>query len=430
MLGAKDGMEFLSFLKGSYKSNKKRLILYWTLVFILVPEIILLFFFPVAGIVSLFISLIINSMIFSTNKLSLNVELPMFKYIIRLINCGKNIANLNINNQNLNIINLNESLKKLKKITRKLNQINFNEGIRSDLEILLDFFNLVFLREPILFYETIETIKKYEVDLRNLYLIIGEIDAYIAITSYKDGLSYYTTPKLEKTESKTKLKAKKIYHPLLEKPVPNSIFIENKGALVTGSNASGKSTFLKTIGVNSIFAQTFNIVFAENYNSSYFKIFTSIGRVDNILEGDSYFMIEAKSLKRIIDSLNPKIPILCILDEIFRGTNTAERIASGTVVLNYLVENNCCTIVATHDLELTKLVETRYDNYHFNTEIRNNDIVFDYKLRDGPCMSRNAIAILEFLEYPTKIYKKASEMAKNYLDKSEKAHLIFLNKDK
>jgi DNA mismatch repair ATPase MutS len=301
--------------------------------------------------------------------------------------------------------------------------------MRSDLEVFLEFFNIIFLREPILFLETIGTIKKYGTELKELYSIIGETDAYIAIASYKDSLDYYTKPVLERTGLETKLKAKRIYHPLLEKPVPNSIVIENKGALVTGSNASGKSTFLKTIGVNAILAQTINIVLAENYNGNYFKVFTSIGRTDNILEGDSYFVTEAKSLKRIINSLSHEIPVLCILDEIFRGTNTAERISAGTEVLNYLVERNCCVVVATHDLELTKLVENRYDNYHFSGKISSNDIKFDYKLHDGPCTSRNAITLLKFLGYPAGIYKKASEMAKNYLDKSEKAHLIFLNND-
>ncbi|MDD3520915.1 MAG: DNA mismatch repair protein MutS [Actinomycetota bacterium] len=426
LLGAEEGMEFLTFLKENYKSNKKRLFLYWALVFILIPEIILIFFFPLAGIVALIISLIINSIIFSTNKLALTIELPMFKYIIRLINCGKNILNLKIDNNNLNIIELNESIKKLKKISRKLNQINLNGGIKSELEVFLDFFNLIFLREPILFYETIETIKEYEAELRKLYSIIGEIDSYIAISSYRSSLSYYVTPKLEDNGSEIKIEVKEIYHPLIGNPVTNSIFIKNMGTIITGSNASGKSTFLKTIGINAIFAQTFNIVLAKDYSSSYFKIFTSIGRVDNIIEGDSYFMVEAKSLKRIIDSLNSKIPILCILDEIFRGTNTAERISAGTEVLNYLIENNCITIVATHDLELTKLVESKYKNYHFSSEINGNDIVFDYKLHKGPCTNRNAINILKFLGYPSRIHEKASEMASNYMNKSEKAHLIFL----
>lgn len=200
-----------------------------------------------------------------------------------------------------------------------------------------------------------------------------------------------------------------LYHPLLEKPVPPYTFeFDNKGALITGSNASGKSTFLRTIGINSIFAQTLYMVLAKDYSSSYFRLFTSIGTTDSIVDGDSYFMAEAKALKRIIDSLYSKEPILCILDEIFRGgTNTAERISAATVSLNYMSDRNACTIAATHDLELTTLVNDKYDNYHFIETIRDKDMIFDYILRNGPCNSRNAIAILEYLDYPKEIYENA-----------------------
>src|SRR5690606_11610004 len=145
------------------------------------------------------------------------------------------------------------------------------------------------------------------------------------------------------------------------------------GALVTGSNASGKSTFLRTIGINSIFSQTLYLALAKSFSSSYFKLLTSIGTTDNIVEGDSYFMAEAKSLKRILDILDPNQPVLCILDEIFRGTNTAERISAAKEALNYMIERNCCVVAATHDLELTNLVNERYRNYHFREIIEEKD---------------------------------------------------------
>jgi DNA mismatch repair ATPase MutS len=117
-----------------------------------------------------------------------------------------------------------------------------------------------------------------------------------------------------------------------------------------------------------------------------------------------------------LDSIDPNQPILCILDEIFRGTNTAERISAAMVVLNYMVERNSCVIAATHDLELTNLVSNKYNNYHFKEDIEENDIKFDYKLRDGACTSRNAIAILKHLNYPTEIYENAQMYAKQYLN--------------
>jgi DNA mismatch repair ATPase MutS len=210
------------------------------------------------------------------------------------------------------------------------------------------------------------------------------------------------------------LYAEKIYHPLLNNPVSYIFELNNKGALVTGSNASGKSTYLRTIGVNALFSQTIYIALAKEYRANYFKLLTSIGTTDSIEEGDSYFMTEAKSLKRIIDAINQNQPVLCILDEIFRGTNTIERISAAREVLNYMMDRNSLVVAATHDLELTTLVSDRFDNYHFQEDIKENDIEFDYILRKGPCTSRNAIAILRYLGYPKEIFENANRQVEKY----------------
>ncbi len=190
-----------------------------------------------------------------------------------------------------------------------------------------------------------------------IYKNIGKIDAYISIASYKDGLDYYTEPSFIEPNRKIYLEVEKLYHPLLEKPVSYTFKLNNKGALVTGSNASGKSTYLRTIGINTLLAQTLYLVLGAKYYANHFKLLTSIGTTDSIVEGDSYFMVEAKSLKRIIDELDDEKPVLCILDEIFRGTNTAERISAAREVLNYMIDRNCLVVAATHDLELTSLVK-------------------------------------------------------------------------
>ena len=190
--------------------------------------------------------------------------------------------------------------------------------------------------------------------------------------------------------------------------------LDNKGALVTGSNASGKSTYLRTIGINTVFAQTFFIALAKEYDSNYYRLQTSIGTTDSIEEGDSYFMAEAKSLKRIVDSLEGNAPVLCILDEIFRGTNTAERISAAREVLNYMIDRNTLVVAATHDLELTSIVNDNFHNYHFKEDIEEHDITFDYILRRGPATSRNAIAILRYLGYPKLIYENADKTVEEY----------------
>lgn len=262
------------------------------------------------------------------------------------------------------------------------------------------------LREPKVFYKAVGQINKYKEEMERLYKLIGQIDFQIAIASYKSGLEYYTSPNLEKSK-RTYIDVEDLYHPLLENPVSYTFTLNNVGALVTGSNASGKSTFLRAIGINTLFAQTLNFVLGNKYTSSYFKLLTSIGTTDSIIKGDSYFMTEAKSLKRIINSLEDNYPVLCILDEIFRGTNTTERISMALEVLNYMMDRNSCVIAATHDLELTNLVNDKFANYHFKETIEEKDIKFDYHLRKGPSTTRNAIAILRYLDYPKEIYENA-----------------------
>lgn len=308
-------------------------------------------------------------------------------------------------------------LKKVGVVRKNIAKINYNETLGSDMEIIIHYYNMMILKEPKVFYKTVKLINRYKDEFFQIYNLIGKIDAYISIASYKDSLDYYTEPIFVEDKSKFYLETEGIYHPLLDNPVSYSFELNDMGALVTGSNASGKSTFLRTIGINLIFSETLYFVLANNYSSSYFKLLTSIGTTDNIMEGDSYFMAEAKSLKRILDILDPTQPVLCILDEIFRGTNTAERISAAKEALNYMIQRNCCVIAATHDLELTSLVNERYNNYHFRETIEENDIKFDYILREGPCTTRNAIAILKYLGYPVEIYEKSMAEAKRYLIK-------------
>lgn len=127
-------------------------------------------------------------------------------------------------------------------------------------------------------------------------------------------------------------------------------------------------------------------------------------------------MVEIKSLKRIIDAINYDIPFLCFVDEILRGTNTIERIAASSEVLKYFsTSNNCICIAATHDIELTHILEGHFDNYHFQEEIKNNDIKFDYKFYKGRATTRNAIKILKLIGYDKNIVKSAEKSAENFM---------------
>jgi DNA mismatch repair ATPase MutS len=176
---------------------------------------------------------------------------------------------------------------------------------------------------------------------------------------------------------------------MISNAIANSLTTE-RPVLVTGSNASGKSTFLKAIALNAILAQSLHTCLSRSYSSPLFAVMTSMALRDSIRNGESYFIAEIKSIKRIFDFLNSKLPCLCLIDEVLRGTNTIERIAASSQVLLQLAGKNSICIAATHDIELTYILEQCYRNVHFQETIAENGVVFDYKLQEGRSTSRNA----------------------------------------
>ena len=125
--------------------------------------------------------------------------------------------------------------------------------------------------------------------------------------------------------------------------------------------------------------------------------------------------MEIKALKRILDAAAGQGHILCFVDEVLRGTNTVERIAASTQIMKMLSLGNALCFAATHDVELTKLLESEYDNYHFEERIEEDDIFFPYKLMEGPATTRNAIALLKMLGYDKRIISDAEAMAERFL---------------
>ena len=186
--------------------------------------------------------------------------------------------------------------------------------------------------------------------------------------------------------------------------------------LLTGSNASGKSTFIKTVALNAILAQTLHTVLAENYQASWFCIASSMALRDDILSQESYYIVEIRSLKRILDlTRSSELPVLCFIDEVLRGTNTVERIAASSRILQAIAEQGGLCFAATHDIELTYLLEKEYDNYHFEEQVEDDQVTFDYCLREGRACTRNAIRLLKMLGYDEKIVDDANERVALFL---------------
>jgi len=205
-----------------------------------------------------------------------------------------------------------------------------------------------------------------------------------------------------------------LIHPLLDNPVPNDLDTASS-VLLTGSNASGKSTFLKTVALNAIFAQSICTVLGTKYTAPAFRIYTSMAISDDLIAGESYFISELKSLRRIADADTSKQPLLCVIDEVLRGTNTVERIAASSELLMHLNMENSLCLAATHDIELCALLDGQYRMLHFEeTVTEDGDVLFDYVVKDGIATTRNAIKLLSSMGFDRKLVQRANERAERY----------------
>ncbi|MCX6316791.1 MAG: hypothetical protein NTW29_05845 [Bacteroidetes bacterium] len=191
-------------------------------------------------------------------------------------------------------------------------------------------------------------------------------------------------------------------HPLIpaDKRVNSSYSTSGKGqlSLITGSNMAGKSTFLRSVGVNIVLAMCGAPVCARSFRVSPLKVMSSMRISDNLEESTSTFYAELKKLKEIIEAVNRKEKVFLLLDEILRGTNSADRHAGSAALIKQLIQHEASGILATHDLELAKLVSeypAHIRNYHFDVQVAGEELYFDYKLKDGVCQSMNASILMK-----------------------------------
>jgi DNA mismatch repair ATPase MutS len=346
----------------------------------------------------------VNIYISTKIKNKIGTEIKAIGYLGRIIAFAEVIGKI----ENEGIKEYTSKLKQKANICKIITKQNASVKIGriEGVDVLYEYINIIFLLEARGFYRIIDEVKAHSEDVRDIYLILGEIDALISIASYRDGLLEYTEPKL--TKGLKCVKGENIKHPLIEVAVGNSLTIE-KGVIITGSNMSGKSTFLRAVGLNALFAQTIFTCLATSYEGGYFNIVSSMTVSDNVTSGKSYYLSEAEALFRIINTCNENVTNLCLIDEIFRGTNPVERVNASAEILAYLSKHNALVVVATHDLEITNMVGDLYECYYFTESVREKGLDFDYKIRKGISSTRNAIRVLEFMGYPEEIIRKTNE---------------------
>lgn len=375
-------------------------------------SVILLFTATGYGIVALIASLCIAVFSYFINRNKVLEYMTSFKYVMRLYNSINKLGNDKdlfsndyLKRQKDDIDTIINAMKSFAGKSKYVFASEASSG--SILAMFLEYFNMVFHLDLIMFNHMIRDFNSHEEEIDKMVTVLGYLEAMCAVASYRACFSSYCKPVFGK-----KVYAKGIYHPFLTDPVKNDYDL-SRPMLLTGSNASGKSTFLKTVAMNTVLAQTVNIAFAEEFNTQFYHVYSSMALSDNIYKGESYFIVEIKAIQRIAHKQNTE-NIMCFVDEVLRGTNTVERIAASTQILKSFAVNNVMCIAATHDIELTSLLSDYYDNYHFEEEIIDNDVKFNYKLMSGKSKTRNAIKLLGLIGYEDSIIKSAEDMAKTF----------------
>lgn len=227
---------------------------------------------------------------------------------------------------------------------------------------------------------------------------IGELESLISLQVLIQTKMGVSMPEIV-DEQKPVLKFQEAYHPLLvsEDAVANSFKMGRQVAIITGSNMSGKTTFLRTIGINLVLAYAGGPVMAKSFTCSLMQLYTSM-RIEDDIEGISTFYGELLRIKEIVEANRAGKVMIALIDEIFKGTNSADRIIGARETVRQLSSPNIFTLITTHDFELCELEnEVSCTNYHFEEYYQDNKIKFDYRIKDGRSKTTNAQYLLKMV---------------------------------
>lgn len=382
--------------------------------------------FPL-GMLGIAVLMIYNIISYFQEKGEIDPYIISFAYVIRLLDICDELEKAGLAECGEELEQIRRHKKRLQPMRRNsfwvMNSSSAKGGNASGdiIGVLMDYIRMVFHVDLIKFNSMLGVLRQHVEDVDGLISVLGYLETAAAVWIFRESLQNgWCRPEFSERGYDTlvqtsEMKLENGYHPLLQQPVKNSITAA-RGVLLTGSNASGKSTFLKTVAINAILAQTVNTCAADGYRAPFFRIYSSMALRDDLAGGESYYVVEIKALKRILDAAGAGGgPVLCFVDEVLRGTNTVERIAASTQILKSLGKAGIFCFAATHDIELTELLQEEFDNYHFEENVQDGDISFNYRLQAGKASSRNAIRLLELMGYPEEITSRAFRLAEQFL---------------
>lgn len=355
-------------------------------------SLILLFFSPALGIASLILSLLANTIIYLLYKFKLEVELSSMSYLVRSLAVAQSLSKLETPEREA----LEKNLLPVKKALKY--GVFFRVKSGGELEVIMESLFAMLLLPFVSYQAVIKVFVKNQEALWQVWSLLGKYEAACAILNYRTLYAHC----IPEEQQEAGIQGTEVYHPLVKNPVKNPLSSQ-KTTLITGSNASGKSTYIKSVAINCLLAQTINTALAETFAYKRGNVRTSMGVSDNLFAGDSYFMAEIKSLKSMLKEVENHEFTYCFIDEILRGTNTIERISASVNTIQWLSHKKCLLFVATHDVELPIILAETCDNIYFSETVDEEGFYFDYQLKKGINKERNAIKLLDFLGFPKEI---------------------------
>ncbi|MBX0293115.1 hypothetical protein K3G63_21905 [Hymenobacter sp. HSC-4F20] len=273
---------------------------------------------------------------------------------------------------------------------------------------LLELLKMLLLLDLLVYARCRVAVQQYAPSIRSVFEAVGYVDCALAVASFRQRHAT-CVPHFGPATEGIQLQAG--YHPLVPGCVPNDLTLTGPGVLLTGSNMAGKTTFMRTLGVNALLAQTIATCPATAYRAPFCRVLTSLSLADSLPTGKSYYLVEAETMRQLLLACDAAPgSYLLLLDELFKGTNTQERIAATKAVLAYL-QPRSWVVAATHDGELGALLHSSFVEYHFCETVTEEDWYFDYRLKAGPLTTRNAIRLLARLHYPAQVVAAAQALS-------------------
>lgn len=376
-----------------------------------VISVILISFNPVflfAGLAVLLINLVLHN-IFSKRIYEYFIG---FSSLNSLITAAVSIGKIKPEIPVAEIEFLKQKSSMLTSLNKKLGYLVIDkESLNGLALIVIEYLNMFLLFDVIAYYRSVSVLLKYQNEIHEVFKSVAGLDASISVASYLEELPVFSNPVFNNSGL---MNFRNLYHPLIRDAVPNSLENISKSMMITGSNMSGKTTFIKTVGINFILSQTFYFSLSEETNIPALIVKSAIRRNEDLGEGKSYFFAEIEALNNFIKLSEEKEKYLFLIDEIFRGTNTVEKLASSVAVLRYL-NMRSRVFVTTHDIELQDLLGSNFIMYHFSEQVEDGKFFFNYKIKEGPCTSGNAIKLLEIMKYPDSIITEAKTVVKKLI---------------